>query len=186
MKKIMLILISVVMIFTACGSASGNSPEPEEEKIYTFFNHNIYWGISQNEADEILSQKYRTINSGQTIKYTLSASEDFFKPDDLFAIPTDIKLEFEDDKLVKISQDYHYGTLLPSNFGSLFNTYLFIALGADDENELHEHYSEKLQTLMAQWSKYELENEEITLFVNYGIDTTDVSIDFELKESSDA
>ena len=181
MKKIMLILISVLMLFTACGSPLGNSAEPEEEKIYTFFNHNIYWGISQNEADEILSAKYRTVNSGNTITYSLSKDEDLLKPDDLFAIPTDIKLEFENDKLVKISQYYHYDTLLPSNFGSLFNTYLFIALGMDDENELHERYSETLQALTAQWSQYELENENVTLFVNYVLDTTDVSISFEPK-----
>ena len=168
MKKFIVLLLCCAMLFTSCTG----------KKIYTFFNHNIYWGISQNKADEILSEKYNTTNSGKTITYLLSKDEDFLKPDELVAAIPEIELTFENDKLVKIEQSYHYNTSLPESMGELFNTYLYIALGVEEE-ELYEADGSEIHSM--QLAVYYIENEEVTIAVHYLPDMTDISVCFEPK-----
>ncbi|MBP1560365.1 MAG: hypothetical protein J6C96_03870 [Oscillospiraceae bacterium] len=182
MKKIFAVVMCCVCCFlTACGNLSA--------KDYTYFNHDLYWGMSQNEADKILSEKYTTINSGNTISYDIDNSEDFLYPDKEIAVNPTIQLEFEKDKLVKITQKYTYEMLLPGSFGELFNTYLFIALKADKEEELSERYielSDGSQALSSQAAMYCTEAENVFICAIYfpvpGAETTSITIEFEPKD----
>ena len=181
MKKITAFLLAITMILFLCSCGT-------EERQYSTYNPNIYYDMSQNEVDKILSEKYDTINFGDKITYSISTDQDFMKIDPDIAVAPTVSYEFEDDKLKAISQQYKFSSGMPSSILDLYNTHLAIALGVD-EVEIKQETSELDDGTVWNYISaaiYELENERVYLMStnDFHGNVNNIYIDFSSNKRS--
>lgn len=126
MKKILSMGLAACAALLLCSCEN-------EERVYSTYNPSVYYGMPQSEVDKVLSEKYTTVNFGDEIKCRILISQDFMDIDPVFAVAPEVTYKFKDGKLDKITQTYDFPDGLPSSIADLYNTYLAIALKADEE-----------------------------------------------------
>ena len=125
MKKIEVFILGFAMLLILCSCES-------QERLYSTYNPEIYYGMPQNEVDKILSEKYTTINFGDEINYWISEDQDFMKIDPEFAVPPSVTYKFVDGKLDEINHKYEFPNGVPGSLVELYNTYLAVALDFEE------------------------------------------------------
>lgn len=175
MKKITAFLLTLTMLLLLCSCEM-------QERQYSTYNPRIYYDMPQTEVDQILSEKYDTVNFGDEITYSISTSQDFMKIDSEFAVAPTVTYKFEDGKLKAISQHYKFSTGMPSSILDLYNTYLAVALGIDEveiKNETSERDDGTVWNYISS-AMYETETEDVSLisFKDYEGNVTSIYIDF--------
>lgn len=178
MKRKMLFGVVVCAAVLLCSCESS-------KHLYSTYNPNVYYGMSQSEVDKMLSEKYTTANFGDEIQYDISASQDFMNIDSEFAVAPEVTYKFSDGKLEKITQTYTFPEGTPSSIIELYNTYLALALQEDEaviEQESME-VAENVKWNYFSTASYWKENELIFFISSNTIDGNVKSIDITFSQS---
>lgn len=148
MKKTITFTIIFLLTIILCSCSS------DIDKVYTIYNSKIYYGMHQNDVNDILSESYITKNFDDTISYQVPVSQDFIKIDSLSAISPEVKYKFEDNKLIEIVHIYEFNEKISRETVELYNTYLSYALGVKEAELKNEDT--------------EIDGTVYTLFINSG------------------
>lgn len=181
MKKVVSLGLIAVSVLALCSCDS-------TERIYSTYNPNVYYGMSQDQVDKILSEKYSTTNFGDEIKYDILTSQDFMRIDSEFAVAPEVTYKFKDGKLDEITQTYDFPDGMPSNIADIYNTYFALALKVDEESL--EPWSHELPdgTVIFRFESayYDNENEFISLTSSSSADGNliDIDISFSSKKTN--
>ncbi len=180
MKKAVSLGLIAAFVLALCSCDS-------TERIYSTYNPNVYYGMSQSQVNKILSEEYSTVNSGDEITYNILIAQDFINIDPQFAFAPEVSYKFDSGKLEKITQTYDFPDGLSSDIADSYNTYLALALKVDEESLdpwTHEMSDGSVWTYF-QTASYENDNELITFVSSNSIDgcIDSISISFSPKKT---
>ncbi len=176
MKKTLFILAIFLCLLSFCSCT--------DNRIYTAYNPQLYYGMPFSDAHDLLSKSHLTMAFGDEISHTVLKPQDFMQLDDgiVYVTPT-VTYKFKEDKLNEISHKYEFYDSLSESEIELYNLYLSMALGVNKQ-ELECDYREFNGTdlLYSMHTFYYTENERVLINWFNGVVLGDsITISFEAR-----